>query len=97
MKGVMPPAHLIVISLIIQRMNKNHYHDKSVAGVIDLWKGKLMMHHQTIFIESYAGILCTHSLIIRIHAIALYSGTSGHDFIPYQEQTRSNYTSKQMI
>ena len=65
-KRVIPPERVIVISLIIQSMNKNHYHDKLVARVIDLYEGKLIMHHEIVFIESFSGILCTYSLIIRI-------------------------------
>lgn len=34
-EGVIPPESMIVISLTIQIMNKNHYSDKLVAGTID--------------------------------------------------------------
>lgn len=46
-----------MISLIIQSMNKNHYNDKLVAGVIDFQKGKLLMHNKIEFIDSHSGIL----------------------------------------
>lgn len=34
-EGIIPPESMIVISLTIQSMNKNHYSDQLVAGTID--------------------------------------------------------------